>query len=107
MEFSALSARALEIRQRFSAREQARGGREWTTEQVMEGLVVDVGDLMRLVMAKSGIRHVDNLDAKLEHELADCLWSVLVLSHLYGIDLEKAFRRTMGELEVSLSKPAS
>jgi NTP pyrophosphatase (non-canonical NTP hydrolase) len=37
--------------------------------------------------------------SKLGHELADCLWSVLVLSDLYGIDLEEAFLHTMDDLE--------
>ncbi len=70
----------------------------------MEGFVVDVGDLMRLVMAKSGIRRVEDVDGKLEHELADCLWSVLVLSKLYGVDIEKAFLRTMDDLEGVIAK---
>ena len=38
-------------------------------------------------------------DAKLAHELADCLWSVLVLARAYGVDLEQAFVVTMDELE--------
>jgi NTP pyrophosphatase (non-canonical NTP hydrolase) len=69
----------------------------------MQGFVVDVGDLMRLVMAKSGIRHTDEVDAKLAHELADCLWSVLVLAKLYDIDLEKAFLTTLEELGGQMS----
>ncbi|MER5664198.1 MazG nucleotide pyrophosphohydrolase domain-containing protein [Streptomyces mirabilis] len=39
----------------------------------------------------------------LEHELADCLWSVLILAHRYDIDLEAAFRRTMAELDTAIS----
>ncbi|MFC8080417.1 MazG nucleotide pyrophosphohydrolase domain-containing protein [Streptomyces sp. NPDC057307] len=39
----------------------------------------------------------------LEHELADCLWSVLILAHRYGVDLDHAFRRTMDELDSSIS----
>lgn len=65
----------------------------------MQGFVVDVGDLMKLVMAKSGIRYVDAVDKKLGHELADCLWSILVLSKMYGIDLQKEFLATMDELD--------
>lgn len=68
----------------------------------MQGFVVDVGDLMKLVMAKGGAREVPEVDAKLAHELADCLWSVLVLARAYDVDLERAFTRTMDELEAKL-----
>lgn len=102
MHLSELSARALQIRERFAAHERTRNGRPWTREEIMQGFVVDVGDLMKLVMAKAGARHVDDADAKLRHELADCLWSVLVLARLYEVDLEKEFGRTMDELEARL-----
>lgn len=99
MEFAQLSDRAVEIRQCFAAYEQRRTGRTWTREEIMQGFVVDVGDLMKLIMAKAGARRVDEVDAKLAHELSDCLWSVLVLARLYGVDLEKEFLKTMDELE--------
>jgi hypothetical protein len=99
MEIKQLSERAMEIRSRFAEFEQAKFRREWTKEEVMQGFVVDVGDLMKLVMAKSGIRQVENVDKKLAHELSDCLWCVLVLSRMYGVDIEKAFMGTMDELD--------
>jgi NTP pyrophosphatase (non-canonical NTP hydrolase) len=37
-------------------------------------------------------------------ELADCLWSVMVLADAYDVDLESAFVRTMGELNDGLSR---
>jgi NTP pyrophosphatase (non-canonical NTP hydrolase) len=106
MELSTLTERAIEVRACFAAREKAKGARPWTREEVMQGFVGDVGDLMKLVMAKSGVRQIDGTDAKLAHELADCLWSVLVLAKLYDVDLEKAFLTTMDGLEAKL-KPAS
>lgn len=69
----------------------------------MQGFVGDVGDLMKLVMAKSGIRTIADTEHKLPHELADCLWSVLVLARLYDVDLEKAFLTTMDDLERRLA----
>jgi len=104
MNLPQLTARALQIRDCFAAREKAQRGREWTREEIMQGFVVDVGDLMKLVMAKSGARDVPGVDAKLAHELADCLWSVLVLARAYDIDLERAFLRTMDELEAKLQR---
>lgn len=103
MELAQLSARALEIRERFAATERGQAGRPWTREEVMQGFVGDVGDLMKLVMAKSGIRSIPDTDHKLAHELSDCLWSVLVLARLYDVDLEKEFLRTMDEIERKLA----
>ena len=65
----------------------------------MEGFVGDVGDLMKLVMAKEGVREIPDVDQKLAHELSDCLWSVLVLANKYNVDLETSFLQTMDELE--------
>jgi len=104
MELSQLSARALQIRQCFAAYEQRRTGRTWTREEIMQGFVVDVGDLMKLVMAKAGARTVADVDRKLAHELSDCFWSVLVLAKLYDLDLEKEFLQTMDELEQGTAK---
>ena len=102
MDTAKLTERAMQIRQRFADFEKAKFKKEWTKEEVMQGFVVDVGDLMKLVMAKSGVRHVEDVDRKLAHELSDCLWCVLVLSKMYGLDLEKEFMKTMDELEAGL-----
>jgi hypothetical protein len=99
MNLETLSERAMRIRTRFAELEKRRFRREWTTEEIMQGFVVDVGDLMKLVMAKSGARAVEDVDRKLAHELSDCLWCVLVLSKLYGLDAEKEFIKTMDELD--------
>ena len=103
MELSQLSDRAMQIRQGFATVEQSRTGRTWTREEIMQGFVGDVGDLMKLVMAKAGARRVEDVDAKLAHELSDCLWSVLVLAKLYDVDLEKEFLATMSALEAKLA----
>jgi NTP pyrophosphatase (non-canonical NTP hydrolase) len=99
MELVALQDRALAVRRRYAALERQRYGREWTDEEIALGFVGDVGDLMKLVQARNGVRAIPDADARLAHELADCLWSVLVLADAYGVDLERAFVTTMDELE--------
>ena len=99
METKELSKRAMDIRNKYDELEIRKYGKKWTTTQVMEGFVGDVGDLMKLVMAKDGIRQAEDVDKKLAHELADCLWCVLVLSERYGVNIEKEFLHTMDELE--------
>lgn len=99
MDFKTLSQRAIEIRNKYSELEKNKQGREWTNLNLMEGFVGDVGDLMKLIMAKEGVRDIENVDEKLAHELSDCLWCILVLADKYGIDLEQSFMETMDELE--------
>jgi NTP pyrophosphatase (non-canonical NTP hydrolase) len=103
VEFSALVERAQAIRDRYAEVEQARFGREWNSEELMLGFVKDVGDLALLVQAKEGVREVEDADGALAHELADCLWSLLVLAGRYGVDLEGVFLDTMDELEARLA----
>jgi len=99
MNFKELSQKAIKIRNAYSILEKKKYGREWTKEQIAEGLVGDIGDLMKLVLAKNGVRNIEDADKKLAHELSDCLWSIIILAHKYEIDLEKSFLETMTALE--------
>ena len=92
----------MQIRGQYAALETAKYGRSWTDEELALGFVGDVGDLVKLVMARSGVRDISEVQEKLEHELADCLWSVIVLADQYEIDLEKAFLKTMDDLEAHI-----
>lgn len=103
MDLNALSDRAWAIRQLYEKLETQRHGRAWSREEVALGFMGDVGDLMKLVQAKEGVRVIEGADAKFAHELADCLWSVMVLARLYDVDLETAFIRTMDELEANVT----
>jgi len=79
--------------------------KKWGVEQVMSGLVTDIGDLNKIIMAYNGYRNIeDEIEKKLAHELSDVLFSVFVLADKTGIDLEKEFDITMDELEKRLNK---
>jgi NTP pyrophosphatase (non-canonical NTP hydrolase) len=99
VELERLQQRAVEIRRQYAELERKRYGRSWSREEIALGFVGDVGDLVKLVMAENGMRQIPDAREKLAHELADCLWSVLVLAHAHDIDLERAFLRTMDRLE--------
>jgi len=105
MDFAELTRRAMEIRERYAVQEIARTGRAWTRAELAQGFVGDVGDLMKLLLAKDGRRPCADVDAKLAHELADCLWSLLVLAEACDVDLETAFLRTISELEARRTAP--
>jgi NTP pyrophosphatase (non-canonical NTP hydrolase) len=99
MQFQAVIDRAMQIRLLCEAMEKKRYGSPWTSEEIMLGFTGDVGDLAKLITAENGKRNIPNSREKLEHELADCLWSVIVLSRVHNVDLEKCFFETMDQLE--------
>jgi NTP pyrophosphatase (non-canonical NTP hydrolase) len=104
MSFEKLTTRAMNIRALYKSKESAAYGRAWTREEIMLGMVGDVGDLAKLVLAQEGVRDIPDHNSKLKHELSDCLWSLLVLSNEYGIDLEHEFLKTMDNLERKLEE---
>lgn len=104
MNINDLTQKALRIKNLYSDFEKKKSYKAWTAEETYEGLVSDVGDLGRLVLAKEGFREVPDLDKNLEHELAEILWATLVLADNYNIDITKAFVCEMDRLENHLSE---
>jgi NTP pyrophosphatase (non-canonical NTP hydrolase) len=102
MTYEELQNRAIEIRKKYDGLNAAKGRPEWNGQQLMSGFVGDVGDLSKIIMAKHGLRDMDNIDDKIAHELADCLWSVLVLASTYNIDLATEFMKTMDQLDARI-----
>ena len=99
MEFENIIKRALEFREKYGQYEREKSGREWTGPEILQGFVGDVGDLSKLILAKEGRRDIQDVDAKLAHELSDCLWSIIVLADKYDVNLEQSFLKTMDELD--------
>lgn len=105
MSLAPLATRARRIRALYARWEKRQGKRPWTRAELAQGFVGDVGDLMKLLMAKDGVRAADHLEQRLNHEFGDCLWSLLVLADAYDVDLEAAFHRTMDQLDARLKEP--
>lgn len=108
-DIQALQKRAVEIRRMYAQANSKDGHDTWGPKEYTMGFVGDLGDLIKIVMTKENLRsskNADDVDGKLAHELADCLWSVLVLSEHYGIELEKEFLQTMDGLEKRIVKAA-
>lgn len=102
MELKDIIKRSKEIQAGYNALNQKNGHQKWGATEYTQGLVGDVGDLVKLVMAKNNLRSGQKVDKKLEHELADCLWSIILIAEELGVDLEKSFMSTMDELENKL-----
>lgn len=103
-DFETLRERALAIRKMYDALNEQQRNRKWDAKDHAMGFVGDVGDLMKLIAAKEGVRPGTDTDSRLGHELADCLWSLFILAEHYNIDLEKEFTRTMDYLEKRIAK---
>lgn len=106
MQFSDIIKRAREIKKAYDELNRREGNRAWGVSEYAQALVGDVGDLMKLIMAKRGFRFSaeENVSAALKHELADCLWGVLTIAGELGINLEKEFLVTMKELENKITE---
>lgn len=102
-----LQKRALEISRKYDELQRRQGRQVWGAKEHAMGFATDMGELMELVMARENLRHIDDAEAKLAHELGDCLWSVMVLANDCGVDLEVAFAKTMNELKIRLKKAAA
>ncbi|HEX8182397.1 MAG TPA: hypothetical protein VF575_02230 [Candidatus Saccharimonadales bacterium] len=102
-----LMRRAEEIRQKYEESNAKNGLEAWRIRDYAMGFGGDFGDLMKLVMAKENLRGISDVDAKLGHELADCLWSLFVIANHYGIDLEKEFLGTMDTITKRIDEPKS
>ena len=99
MDFQTIIDRAMQIRKLYEEKEEQLYGSAWTSEEIALGFVGDVGDLAKLVIAENGKRTIPDSKEKLRHELADCLWSILVLANSHDVNIEKSFLETMDQLE--------
>lgn len=104
MNFQKVIDRYNEIKKLYTESDKKKFGKEWPRQEFVRAFVGDVGELVKLTMGKDGFREIVDIDKKLAHELADCLYSVLIIAEKYDIDLEKAFIETMDELEKRATK---
>ncbi len=104
-----MQARAVQVRGHFAEFERESYGTEWTVEDLVLGLMKDIGDLAEIVQRLEGKRVSQSRSAKadLEHEISDCLWSLLVIADRYHVDVSTAFDRTMNELDTWLQNQLS
>lgn len=104
-DFATLNTKAIQVRDHYNELQQQDGQKTWTVSERMSGFVGDVGALSKLIMAKQGLRRApENIDAELAHEVADCLWSIMVIADELGIDLETEFTKTMDELHERIER---
>lgn len=103
MEITAATAKATSLAALFDRLNEANGQKAWSGLDLALGFVGDVGDLVRQVQAAENVRTYPGGREALEHELADCLWSVLMLADRYDVDLVAAYEKTTTQLEARVT----
>lgn len=99
MEFQKLINRAMDLRNQYEKKEKQLYGSPATDEDIAQGFLGDVNNLVKLVKAQHGKGEIANSTEKLGSQLAHCLWSVIVLARMHNVDLEQAFMEAMDRLE--------
>lgn len=99
MELQKLINRAMDLRNQYEKKEKQLYGSPATDEDIAQGFLGDVNNLVKLVRAQHGKGEIANSAEKLGSQLAHCLWSVIVLAKMHNVDLEQAFMEAMDRLE--------
>jgi len=94
-----LQYRALQVANHYDDYNRGKGRKTWDLNDYADGLVGDVGDLMKLIMAVRGRRDIAGATAKVEHELNDVMFSLLILYKLFRLNPDQSFAKAMDELE--------
>lgn len=105
MSLEQLNHQALEINEKYKKLNHKRGQKQWGILDYAMGLSGDIGDLNKTLMALHNLRNggtEEELRSELSHELADCLWSILLISNLANIDLEQTYIESMAKLNQKL-----
>lgn len=103
-DFESLQKKALFIKNLYIQKQKEKGKEVWTASDYMAGFVTDIGELSELVLAKKGVRTIEDIDRKLEHELNDCLYSVIILADEFNVDLASTFGNNMDSLAERINK---
>ena len=99
MELQKLINRAMDLRTQYEKKETQLYGSPSTDEDIAQGFLGDVNNLVKLVNAQHGKGEIANSAEKLGSQLAHCLWSVIVLARMHNVNLEQAFMEAMDRLE--------
>lgn len=95
--------RALKAQKLYRAQNAKEGRAEWDVIDYAAGFTADVGQLTKLIMVKANKRGIaGDVDQMLQHEIGDCLWSLIIICSELGITLEDCLEKTLNDLEERL-----
>lgn len=95
--------RALSIQKKYRIQNSSEGRVSWEIIDYIAGFNADVGQLTKLIMAKTNRRGIKgDVDQMLQHELGDCLWSIIILCSELGLKPEACLEVALTDLEERL-----
>ncbi|MDO8495741.1 MAG: hypothetical protein Q7S32_04520 [bacterium] len=103
-EFKTLLKRAEKVKFKYEELNRRKGQVSWRAPEYAQGLVGDAADLIKFVLAYKKSKKKKEMDKKIRHELADCLWSMMAVALELDIDLEKEFLLNLEYLEQKLTE---
>jgi NTP pyrophosphatase (non-canonical NTP hydrolase) len=100
MELTESLERVRKIKQVYNTLNRIEGYKSWGASEYVQALQGDVGDLAKLVLAQRGYAFAQkDVEERIARELADCLWSVLVLADELDVDINQEFSKMLHRLE--------
>ncbi|MCH7541328.1 MazG-like family protein [Patescibacteria group bacterium] len=74
-------------------------GKKWSIYQRFNDLVEEVGELSNAIQVKDGWKTKNRSKSPLINSLGDVLYSVLLISDYYKVDLEKEYPKVLKEID--------
>lgn len=93
-----MSDRAAEIAALYEQSNIEAGRKVWEARDYLDGMIGDIGDLTKLLMARDGLRDIDDIETKIDHELDDVQWSLYLLYRKLGRIPGATFMESMNAL---------
>jgi len=104
IDLSTASSRAIQIRKLYHQLEIQHHGTTWSKQEDMIGLMSDIGELGRLLMASDDRwAYKGDVPKDIADKISECMWWLFVLSDRLEVDISSAFSSKMNELHFDLS----
>lgn len=101
--FKDLNKKAKLIRRAYNELNRKNGKKVWDAFDYSQGLVGDVGDLVKFLLSFRDKPRKDTFK-RIQHEIGDCLWSLAAIADELGINTEKEFLVNIEYLEEKLKE---
>ena len=92
MEFREIIRETKKIKRKYERLAINKNEDLWDAKDYVQGFAGDVGDLAKYISLKFSKRKTKDIDNKIKHELADCMWSIIAIADELGINLEREYK---------------
>jgi NTP pyrophosphatase (non-canonical NTP hydrolase) len=104
MEFKEIIKETKKIKRKYERLAINNNEDPWNAKDYIRGFVGDVGDLSKYISLKYSKRKIKDIDNKIKHELADCMWSIIAIADEVGINLEREYKINLEYIDQRLKE---